>query len=332
MLHPIEFIRRLEQGDLAPVYLFIGEADLLMEEAWKRLVEKVVPAKARNFNGERWLAKEHPAAEVVTRLSNIPMFGKKQLLMVQQVEAWPKEQHNLLLSYLSRPHPTSCLVMTASKKKGTEKLQSAVEQVGAVVQFSAPSEKEAPRWLQARAQLKSKSITPRAAAFLVELVGVELNRLDSELDKLCVYVGDRAGIDVEDVREVVGVQRTYSVFELLGYVSRQESNKAVKSLRNLILSGEPPLAVLALLARQIRLCWQAKDGAAQGLTPPQLAQKMGVPPFVVKNYTQEASHFTESDLYRIHQAIRKTDLALKSTGTSPEIMLEALVLSLCLKK
>ena len=59
---------------------------------------------------------------------------------------------------------------------------------------------------------------------------------------------------------------------------------------------------------------------------------MVFPRFVVKNYTQEASHFTESAFYRIHQAIRKTDLALKSTGTSPEIMLEALVLSLCLKK
>jgi DNA polymerase-3 subunit delta len=100
----------------------------------------------------------------------------------------------------------------------------------------------------------------------------------------------------------------------------------------LILSGEPPLAILALLARQIRLCWQAKDGTMRGVAVPQLAQKMGVPPFVVKNYVQEASHFTESDLKRIHQAIRKADLALKSTGTSPEILLEALVLSLCLKK
>jgi len=201
-----------------------------------------------------------------------------------------------------------------------------------VVQFSTPTEKDAPRWLLGRAQLQKKILTPQAASFLVEQVGVDLQRLERELEKLCAYVENREKIELDDVRQVVGAQRSYSVFELLRHVSQQQSNKAVSVLRSLVLSGESPLAILALLARQIRLCWQARDGVERGLSVSQMAQKLAIPPFVVKNYVQEASHFSEADLYRLHQAIRKADLTLKSTGTAPEILLEALVLSLCMKK
>jgi DNA polymerase-3 subunit delta len=197
------------------------------------------------------------------------------------------------------------------------------------VQFSAPTERDAPRWLQMRARQLQKQLSPQAASFLVEQVGVDLYRLQSELEKLVAYVGDRSKIEREDVKEAVTSQRSFTVFELLRYVSQNQTRQALSSLRNLLLAGESPLGILALLARQIRILWQAKDGVKRKMPAPEVGQKLNLPPAILRNYIQQAEYFSEAELHRIHRIIRETDLALKSTSTAPQLHLEALVLKLC---
>jgi DNA polymerase III subunit delta len=328
-VYPDEFTHHLDAGAVAPVYLFLGEGDLLKEEAWDLLLDKIVPAKARQFNGERLLAKEHPAPEVLGRLSAMPMFGSKRLLLVQHIEGWPKEQFRAIASYLTHPFPSACLVLSSTQKKGLEKLQAAVEAVGEVVHFSPPTERDAPRWLQMRARQLGKALSPQAASFLVEQVGVELYRLQSELEKLGAYVGDREEIELEDAREAISSQRSFTVFELLRYVGQGQTKEAIAALRKLLLAGEQPLVILALLARQIRILWQAKDGAKRKMPMAELGRSLNLYPAVLRNYLQQAELFPEAELYRVHRAIREADLALKSTSTSPQRHLEALVLDLC---
>ncbi len=328
-MYPDEFIHHLEVDSIAPVYLFLGEGDLLKEEAWNHLLGKIVPPKARQLNGERLLAKEHPAPEVLGRLSALPMFGSKRLLMVQHIEVWPKDQLKPLESYLAHPFPSACLVLSSAQKKGMEKLQAAVEAVGAVVHFSPPTERDAPRWLQVRARQQQKVLSPQAASFLVEQMGVDLYRLQSELEKLAAYVGDREKIELQDVREAVTSQRSFTIFELLRYVGQNQTRQAISALKKLLLAGEQPLVILALLARQIRLMWQAKDGVKRKMPTGELGQKLNLYPAILRNTIQQAEYFSEAELYQIHRVIRETDLALKSTSTAPHLQLEALVLKLC---
>jgi len=328
-VYPDEFIHQLEIGAMAPVYLFQGEGDLLKEEAWKHLLDRLVPFKARHFNGERLLAKEHPVPAVLGRLSALPMFGTKRLLMVQHIEAWPKDQLKPLESYLAHPYPHAVLVLSCAQKKGMEKLQTAVEALGGVVYFNPPTERDAPRWLQMRARQFKKVLSPQAAIFLVEQVGVDLYRLQSEVEKLAAYVGERERIELEDASEAVTSQRSFTVFELLRYVGQNQTRRAIAALRKLLLAGEQPLVILALLARQIRILWQAKDGTRRKMSPVELSQALNLPSTVLRNYIQQAEYFSEAELYLIHRVIRETDLALKTTSSAPQLHLEALILRLC---
>jgi DNA polymerase-3 subunit delta len=220
------------------------------------------------------------------------------------------------------------LVLTTAQKKGLDKLEAAVSLVGIVVGFAAPGERDAPRWLQERAQLKDKKLSSQAASLILELVGLDLHRLENELDKLVTYVGNREAIEADDVQETVSYQRSFSVFELLGFVSRGDRSRAVHSLRSLIRAGEPPLAILALMSRQIRILWQSKEALANGVSISELSRHLRLPQFVVKNYAQESSLFSETELHKIHTAIREADLALKGTGSSPELIMENLVLKI----
>jgi DNA polymerase-3 subunit delta len=326
---PSKFLQELGSAPIAPVYLFLGESVLLIEEAWRGLLEKIVPESARAFNGERWAAKDHSMAEVANLLSGMPMFGSKRLLMVRSIEDWPKDQRKALENYLARPNAHACLVLTAAKRKGLESLESAVSAVGKMIHFQGPSEKDAPRWLVDRAKKLGKQLSPQAALLLLERVGLDLLILERELEKLCLYTGERRKIEPDDVAQVSSAQRTFTVFELLRYVGQKQSGKALASLKSLLLAGESPLGVLALLARQIRMVWQVKDGLEQGVSLEALTRTLHLPGFVLRDYARQAAVFSEPRLARIHQIIRETDSALKGSGAPPERLMELLIIDLC---
>ncbi|MBP8645959.1 MAG: DNA polymerase III subunit delta [Syntrophobacteraceae bacterium] len=329
---PAEFHQQIDRGTIAPVYLFLGEAALLMEEAWNHLVEKCVPERARRFNGERLRAGECSPSNVIEKLSTIPMFGPRRLIMIAGVESWTREERDTLTSYLLSPSTCGCLVLEASRNKGLESLESRVASVGAVVNFKTPTEKEAPRWLQERARRHGKQLTLEGAVLLVEQVGVDLFRLEHELEKLTAYVGARTRIEAEDVKEVVSSLRSFTVFEMLRYLGRHETHKALTSLRSLLLLGEAPLGILGMLARQVRILWRIKAGIEQGWSTEDLVKKLKLSPYLVKNLSREATRFSEADLLEIHEALRETDLALKSTGLPADRVLESLVLRFARKR
>lgn len=326
---PSQFFRELASVPIAPVYLFMGESEFLIEEAWQALLEKIIPENARAFNGERLSALDHPMTEIANLLRGMPMFGSRRLLMVRSIEDWPKDQRKVLENYLARPNPHACLVLTSAKRKGMESLEAAVSSIGKVVHFQAPSEKDIPRWLMDRAKRLGKQLSPRAASLLLEQVGPDLSILERELEKLCLYTGEGRKIEPEDVEQISSAQRSYTVYELIGYVGQKQSDRALASLRSLLLAGESPLGALALLARQIRMVWQVKDGLEQGMPLEAVVQKLRVPRFVVQDYARQAAAFSEARLARMHQLLRETDSALKGSGTSPERLMELLIIDLC---
>jgi DNA polymerase-3 subunit delta len=331
-MKPSDFHRHLETGSLVPVYLLTGDAELQVEEAWTQILRKVVPEKARRFNGERFRAREVPASHVLTILGTLPMFGPKRLVLVQHIENWAKDQQKLLLAYLQKPVATACLVLTLGSVKGMEKVEAAVEASGIVVNFAPLTEWDAPKWVQNRAGQQGRQVTPKAAAFLTEWVGLDEQALSQELEKLILYVGEARSIDVEDVRQVVSCQRTFSSFEMMRHVGQKETSKALTALRNLMLAGEAPLAVLGLLARQVRLIWQVKDGMARGISSSELGRSLHLYPKLLKQYAEQAADFSSTMLQSFHESIRNGDVAMKSSGGSPEVILESLIISMCLAK
>ena len=323
-----DFLKALRAGKIDPVYLFVGAAAFLMGEAWNKMLSALLPKGAGRFNGERFQAKETDPADLIGRLAVVPMFGGRRVIMVENVEAWGKGQLAAVETFVQRIPFTACLVMTAASRKNIEGLAKAVEAKGKVVQFRSPGEREAPRWLIERARQQGKTLSHRAAFLLVETSGTDFHTLASELEKICTFVGERDRIEDQDILEAAGSHRTFSAFELLDHIMGGQAEKALVSLRSLLHAGEPPLLILSTLARQIRLIWQVKEGLRHSIPESQLAKRIGAHPFVVKKAAAQAGRFSEAYLHRVLEALGQTDIAIKSTGISPELLFEDLVLDL----
>ena len=131
--------------------------------------------------------------------------------------------------------------------------------------------------------------------------------------------------------ETVGGERSFSTFDLLDQIRLRQAGRAAASLKSLVTAGEPPLKILGLLVWNLRQLWQVKEGLEEGLSIDEIAGRLKSKPFSVKKISRHAAGFSGADFLRIHRAICDTDLAIKSTGAAPELILENLILSLCLQ-
>jgi DNA polymerase III delta subunit len=142
------------------------------------------------------------------------------------------------------------------------------------------------------------------------------------------------------------------VFDLVDAIGRRDARAALSALPDLLpASGAQGAAmpILAMIARQLRLVWQARALQSAGLSledarrlPAGWAAKLPEEhnfhdstrgrSFLVRKYAEQARNFSDVQLVRALAKVYETDLLLK--GQSKERMddrlaLESLIVALC---
>ena len=104
-----------------------------------------------------------------------------------------------------------------------------------------------------------QTIEPPALQLLLTRAGTELRRLQIEVDKLSLLIGDRGVIRVADVELLTPKLAEESVFRLADAVAARNGALALAVLRELMEGQlESPYRIFPLIIRQFRLIWQTK--------------------------------------------------------------------------
>ncbi len=151
----------------------------------------------------------------------------------------PQTPRQLLEGYAADPSESAVLVLRASTWR-PGKLDKAVEALpkgqGAILDCDPPSFDKALRWAMGRAKVRhSTQIDEQTAAMLLEAVGTELGRIDTELQKLALAAGGNGQpITPELVESLVGVTRQESFFVIQDALLSGDSALALRQLDDLI--------------------------------------------------------------------------------------------------
>ncbi len=149
-----------------------------------------------------------------------------------------------------------------------------------------------------------------------------------ELEKLTLYAGPARLLDVPDVQAVVSSVRAENIFAIGNAVGRQDAGTALTLGRHLIADGEAPLKILSLLTRHYRQLWKARELQVAGRPASEIARGAGVPPFVVDGLVAQGRKYSRADFRCAFKLFVEADLAMKSSGSQAEVVLENLLLRL----
>ncbi|HHW07676.1 MAG TPA: DNA polymerase III subunit delta [Clostridia bacterium] len=331
----------IRRGRIAPVYLLAGEGAYFKEQVLYCLEEKLLENGADDVNYEVFDGEAVLLSTVLESAWLVPMFGAKRLVVVKNAPwfdgkgtgketAGSKEADELLLSYLQEPSPTTCLVfLTASNPDKRKKVYKELAAKG-VVWESRPLAGTALKdfvkdWLAGR----GKNISPAALEHIVTRDQGDLGLLVQELEKLVLYLGDKGEVGPEDVEAIMSFPEQYSIFALTDAVGAKESAAALWHLRAMLRTGEQPLMILGMLARQFRLILYGQALAEEGYSQENIARQMQVHPYAVKKALAQSRYYRRQELIEALAKLLDVDVAIKRGQGEPANLLEQVILELC---
>jgi DNA polymerase-3 subunit delta len=263
--------------------------------------------------------------EALEDLVSPSLFGGTSALVIRRAETLSSGGEEAVLDVLPRLGDGARLVLVAKAVDQRKRLHAACVKAGAVLAFARPADpRAAGGWVATLARERGHAIAPAAVERLLDRTGLELARIDGELEKLSLHVGEGAAIEVRHVESLVASMRAHAIEELTDRLARRDVAGSLRTLRGLVASGEPPLRIVAFLASNLRRALHVSELLAGGLREEEVAGRLGMPAWLV---SRQARRGTPATLEAGIAALADLDVALKSSR--PDVAtFEATVLEL----
>lgn len=191
--------------------------------------------------------------------------------IAQQFDTYPTENEDtndvaVLLEWLQGDLPKNSVLIFTVQGPVNERNQvvKAIETVGRYRSFdpveAGPSLNRDPLYKKVSDKFAefNKQITPRAFSLLRTRTGGDMHTVAEAINKIVSFVGDKRQIDEQDVRNMVTQNTFDSIFDLTDAIGKRAIGQALKSLHEVLASGQEPIPLNATIARQFRFALQAK--------------------------------------------------------------------------
>lgn len=212
------------------------------------------------FDGDR-LSIDDLMGELYTNA----LFAEKRILHIQDADKLDKSAMNKLESYFEKPNSAVCLVISASAINHNTNFYKKGEKIGIIFELAEekPWEKERSiqQWIGAYLAHEGKQITQPASLQLVKCIGTDQSQLQSELQKLLCYIGNRKEIQLEDIAAITSSIAVETGWQLGEAIFRRDILSAFRIAKGMLLDGVP----LILMLRQLRSQFQTGLQVAEHL-------------------------------------------------------------------
>lgn len=300
------------------IYVLLGEEYFLVKRALDKLLDERCPKAVRDFNFDAYEAQDVDVKKIASALGTLPMMAESRCVLIKNAHELRKSDMESLEPLLAQVPETTDLIFVGLKADNRFGFWKNLLKSAKVTEFKPLSSQEVPQWLITQAKQFGYRLSQAAAQMIEAGIGTDLMTLDGTLQKLILYVQPSKNIEVSDVEKCVTSFSWKNVFELTDAVAKKNTERALKLFHEMSLSGESPIAFVALLARHFRILSKVKEGDTGGLFFK-----------LVDDYKRQAQAFTSEKLAQKREKLFTADWALKSSPLSPKLVFERLVMDLC---
>jgi DNA polymerase III delta subunit len=362
----------LREESLLAGYLHFGEEEFLAEEFIDELKGVLASSAGDEFRLTRMDLDETKWREVIDTARTAPfLFESWRAIVVRIPErrAGSDKGHDrksgadgeegkgtkflsvmdqkVLREYFaSPPSRTVLVVIRAGRVRKDDSVvrffRSLPKGVFAVLEMKQLSAAALMKRAEEKANALGKTMTDGAKRRLFEVLGQDLRLTLNEVEKLAVYVGDKKGIEEEDVDQVTAWQRSFKAYELDDALAAADFAKQAAILNDLLAEGERPEQIVGRLAGFFRNILAAQTWLREkNRTKEEIFHEFF--PYISKNFgdlyrRKNADFFgvveglSPADLSALLSKLRKVDILLKTTEAVPKRALEIFLREYCLAR
>ncbi len=229
-------------------------------------------------------------ADVLDELRSLTLLQTHKIVLVDQADQFVTAHRAALERYAQSPADQATLVLRSTRwNRG--KLDALIEKVGCITKCDQPTPAAAKTWLVQRAPKEhNRKLDPQAAEMLIDRLGCDLQKLDTELAKLALLVDQNQPITHTHVEQTVGRsndEQAWVVQEaLLASLAQQQPSpsspthrekpgaSAIRKIHELVdQSGQPDVLVAYFIADLVRKLALASQMQRQRVGSMEIAQR-----------------------------------------------------------
>lgn len=325
-----EFQSSVGQAAIAPVVFLHGEEDFLIDECLQAILNHTLDEGTRGFNLDVVYGSKVDVKEVLAMASAFPMMAARRVVVVREFErlVTTDPAREQLAAYLKDPLDSTCLVAISLHPDLRKKPFTDLRKHATVVECKPLYDNKVPDWIARRIESLGKTADPDACRLLHAYVGNSLRALQNEIDKLFIFVGERKEIAGDDVAQVVGATKGYTVFELQNAVGRKDLREALTILKAMLQAGQSPQLIIIMLTRFLNQLWKLGELRAGRAPDAEIAREIGVHPFFLRQLVEFQRTFPAEHIENGYRALLDADATLKSTSRDPAVVLDMAVYAL----
>lgn len=325
-----DFLEATKGKKYAPVYLFIGQEDFLSDECIERIIRDLLSTDTKAFNLDIVYGSKVDAREVIAHAASFPMMNDRRVVVVKEFDNLISGDiaKEIITAYIAKPLDSTCLVLLADNPDFRIKPFTDLKRSGTVFAFNPLYDNQIPAWIEASCRKMGKDINIEACRLLQAYIGNSLRAIHNELDKLLTYIGDRTRITPEDIADVVGVSRGFTVFDLQNAIGGKNLSEALRIVKRMIETGETPQRIIVMLTRYFSLLWKLQDLLKRGASETEILTVTKISPYYIKDYMEVIKGFSLVQIEHSFNILLEADIQLKSTSPDTYHLMEMLVYSL----
>lgn len=324
----------LKNHTVGSLYLIGGEESYLKQHYLAQLEKEVVDETFRDFNYTVFEGSSLKIEDLSDTIDSFPMMAERRMIVVRDLDVFKsnaalKEQ---LIQIISDLPDYVCLVFYYDtielKPDKRTKLYTVMTKTGCVADFSHLERHDLIPWVKRHARAAGKQIDNNTCDYLLFICGTSMTNLLLEIEKASAHSATDS-IQKSDIDAVCTKVLDAVTFDLTDAITVQRFDRALGLVNELIAQKNEPIVLLAAVARHIQRLYAARLALEAHSSEQQLMELLGSKsPYYARKMQQSAAQLSVKWLRRALLLCGESDVAMKSTGSDRQKVLELLLLQL----
>lgn len=315
---------QIKNNTFDSVYLIYGTEQYLVQQAKKTLCPAVTDMED-TINYTKFEGKQAQVSEIASIAETMPFFQDRRLILLEDT-GFLKKASDDYLEVLKTLPDTTVIVMVEQEVDKRNKVYKYIKDHGYICECTAPGEKQLMNWCAGLLAKRGKKIRANDLSYLLSITSNDMYQLKNEIEKLADYMGDREVIEKKDIDEIITVEITNQIFDMISAMAAKNQKKAMELYDHLLALKEPPMRILFLIARQFHQMLLAKDMKGLGKSSAEIGKAAGLSPYIAEKYARQANSFKKETLIANLEECALTEEKVKTGQWKDQVAVEMLII------
>lgn len=332
-----ELKKAISSAQFSNVYLLYGEEGYLKQHYVSQMQKKLIKPSLAEFNLHTFEGRNVTMDEILSAAQALPLMSDYSCVVVHDYpfNTWTESERKVLKEFLSDVPESTVLIFWLDgievdpKNQKWKTVISYFTKAGDSVQLARRDTRSLTRLLMDGAKKRGCEIEQNACTYMISVVGIDLQTLLSELEKLCSFIG--VGRITKETVDLVSTKcLSAKVFDMSRALVRHDYEMAYSILNNLIALKEEPISILAVISTSYVDMYRAKCAKISGEQAMDVTKYFNYrgKEFRITNISRDCDKLSIAQLRASVDALVQADISLKSSSVDGKLILEETMVKL----